>query len=124
MQIGNTCGFPRLRAFTVLFHPMQAHGGTPELGFSIRGAPSHTSIPANRGIMTQRCCAGQALRGGGYFIVMEYLEFRGRPSQRDLGRGLARMHLAEPSVRPCLTNPRRHVTVISCPAWSCHLVNF
>ena len=37
--------------------------------------------------------------GGGYFIVMEHLDFRGRPSQRELGRGLARMHLADPSVR-------------------------
>jgi hypothetical protein len=26
---------------------------------------------------------------------MEYLEFGGRPSQAELGRGLARMHLAE-----------------------------
>lgn len=44
--------------------------------------------------------SGRGLGGGGYFIVMEYLDFRGQPNQADLGRGLARMHLAEPTVGP------------------------
>jgi hypothetical protein len=29
---------------------------------------------------------------------MEYLAFKGRASQEELGRGLAQMHLAEPTV--------------------------
>lgn len=32
--------------------------------------------------------------------MMEHLNFTGRASQEELGRGLARMHLAEPTVRP------------------------
>ncbi|KAL4458241.1 hypothetical protein ABPG75_013106 [Micractinium tetrahymenae] len=39
---------------------------------------------------------GGALRGSGSFIVMEYLNLRGRCDQTELGRQLARMHLAEP----------------------------
>ena len=41
---------------------------------------------------------GRGLGGGGYFIVMEYLTFKGRATQEELGRGLAQMHLAEPTV--------------------------
>ncbi len=41
---------------------------------------------------------GRGLGGGGYFIVMEHLNFEGRASQEELGRGLAQMHLAEPRV--------------------------
>ncbi|EIE23853.1 Ketosamine-3-kinase [Coccomyxa subellipsoidea C-169] len=41
---------------------------------------------------------GSGLRGGeATFIIMEHLNFSGRPSQADLGRKLAHMHLAEPS---------------------------
>ncbi|CAL5227300.1 g10235 [Coccomyxa viridis] len=40
---------------------------------------------------------GRGLGGGGYFIVMEHLNFTGRASQEELGRGLAQMHLAEPT---------------------------
>ena len=50
---------------------------------------------------------GRALGGGGYFIVMEHLDFTGRASQEELGRGLAKMHLAEPTVSPaplCMTS--------------------
>lgn len=40
---------------------------------------------------------GGSLRGPGSFIVMEHLNFRGRASGADLGRELARMHLATPT---------------------------
>lgn len=39
---------------------------------------------------------GGALRGSGSFIVMEYLELGGRCDQAELGRQMARMHLATP----------------------------
>ncbi|CAL8462613.1 g2146 [Coccomyxa elongata] len=39
---------------------------------------------------------GRGLGGGATFIIMEHLNFSGRPSQRELGRKLAEMHLAEP----------------------------
>lgn len=39
---------------------------------------------------------GGALRGGGSFIVMEHLDLQGRCDQAELGRQLARMHLATP----------------------------
>ena len=32
--------------------------------------------------------------------MMEHLNFTGRASQEELGRGLAKMHLAEPTVSP------------------------
>ncbi len=41
---------------------------------------------------------GRGLGGGATFIIMEHLNFSGRPSQRELGRKLAEMHLAEPLV--------------------------
>lgn len=38
----------------------------------------------------------------GSYIVMEFLDFGGRgPGAYDLGAGLAKMHLAEPTVRLC-----------------------
>ncbi|KAL4854893.1 Protein-ribulosamine 3-kinase [Chlorella vulgaris] len=39
---------------------------------------------------------GGALRGGGSFIVMEYLDLSGRCDQAKLGRQVAHMHLAAP----------------------------
>ena len=39
---------------------------------------------------------GGALRRGGSFIVMEYLDLSGRCDQAELGRQVARMHLAPP----------------------------
>lgn len=39
---------------------------------------------------------GGALRSSGSFIVMEYLDLRGRFDQAELGRQMARMHLATP----------------------------
>lgn len=36
----------------------------------------------------------------GSFIVMEHLKFGGAPSQEELGTQLARMHLAQPKVKP------------------------
>ena len=33
--------------------------------------------------------------------MMEHLNFKGRASQEELGRGLAKMHLAEPRVSAC-----------------------
>ena len=39
--------------------------------------------------------------------MMEHLNFTGRASQEELGRGLAKMHLAEPTVSPaplCMTS--------------------
>lgn len=41
---------------------------------------------------------GGSMRGSGSYIVMEYLNLSGRSSQADLGRQLALMHCAEPSV--------------------------
>lgn len=41
---------------------------------------------------------GRGLGGGGYFIVMEHLTFKGGASQEELGRGLTQMHLAKPTV--------------------------
>lgn len=42
---------------------------------------------------------GGALHGNGSFIVMEYLSMSGRADPAELGKQLARMHLAEPTVR-------------------------
>ena len=56
--------------------------------------------------------AGGMLRGSGSFIVMENLDMQGRPSMADLGAGLARMHLAEPAVRPF--DPARQGHALAC----------
>ena len=45
--------------------------------------------------------SGPSLRGGGSFIVMEYLNLSGRYSDANLGHQLARMHLASPTVCLC-----------------------
>lgn len=37
--------------------------------------------------------------GSGSFIIMEFLEFGARSDQAELGRRLAQMHLATPTVR-------------------------
>lgn len=53
-------------------------------------------------------------RGRGSFIVMEFLHFGGRSSAAELGRQLALMHLAAPSVgarRSCQGQ------AILCPVW-------
>lgn len=46
-------------------------------------------------------CTGRGLGGSATFIIMEHLNFSGRPSQSELGRKLAQMHLAEPVVSTC-----------------------
>ena len=59
---------------------------------------------------------GRGLGGGGYFIVMEHLNFKGRASQEELGRGLAKMHLAEPRVS---TSTRMQALVLELMRWCC-----
>lgn len=44
-------------------------------------------------------CGALPDRPSGSFIVMEYLNIRGRADPAELGRRLALMHLAEPAVR-------------------------
>lgn len=44
--------------------------------------------------------SGGALRGNGSFIIMENLNMRGAADPAELGKQLALMHLAEPSVSP------------------------
>lgn len=56
---------------------------------------------------------GRGLGGGSTFIIMEHLNFSGRPSQSELGRKLAQMHLAEPSVCPLHTNT--YVSILETP---------
>ena len=53
--------------------------------------------------------------------MMEHLNFTGRASQEELGRGLAKMHLAEPTVRPAYSaslNVTSHDTWATLPRLS------
>ena len=47
-----------------------------------------------------RVCAGSGAGSSGSCIIMEFLEFGPRSDQAALGRSLAQMHLATPTVRP------------------------
>jgi hypothetical protein len=92
------CGFRHMRCMVGGMRPLLVDQSN--VGASNRTGSRCTALAYASG-NGMRLHAGSGLGGGGYFIVMEYLDFSGRPSQRELGRGLARMHLAEPSVRAC-----------------------